>query len=155
MLDELGLSGKSMRISVFSDLPRGVGLGSSAAMAVAIIRALNKCFDLNLSLERINEIAWLCEQFAHGSASGVDNAVSAYGTTLLYRKGTPPDIQPVTVGVDTYFVIGISSKESLTAVTVENVRTARDRNPGLYDRIFTEIGELVLEARKCLGERQA
>ncbi len=150
MLDELGLSGKPMRISVFSDLPRGVGLGSSAAMAVAIIRALNKRFDLNLSLERINEIAWLCEQFAHGSASGVDNAVSAYGTTLLYRKGTPPDIQPVTVGVDTYFVIGISSEESLTAVTVENVRTARDRNPGLYDRIFTEIGELVLEARKCL-----
>ena len=52
MLEELGLAGKAMRISVFSDLPRGVGLGSSAAMAVAIIRALNKRFDLDLSVER-------------------------------------------------------------------------------------------------------
>lgn len=150
MLEELGLAGKSMRISVFSDLPRGVGLGSSAAMAVAIIRALNQRFELGLSVGKINEIAWACEQFAHGSASGVDNAVSAYATTLLYRKGTPPEIQPIVAGADTYFVVGISSEESLTAVTVENVRAARERNPGLYDRIFDEIGQLVGEARKCL-----
>ena len=150
ILEELGLAGKSMRISVFSDLPRGVGLGSSAAMAVAIIRALSQRFELDLSVERINEIAWACEQFAHGHASGVDNAVSAYETTLLYRKDTPPEITPVVAGTDTYFVIGISSEESLTAVTVENVRAARDRNPGIYDRIFDEIGELVVAARKCL-----
>ena len=150
ILEELGLAGQSMRISVFSDLPRGVGLGSSAAMAVAIIRALNQHFDLDLSIDRINEIAWACEQFAHGSASGVDNAVSTYATTLLYRKGAPPEIHPVVAGADSGLVIGISSEESLTAVTVENVRAARDRNPGLYDRIFAEIGELVSEARECL-----
>ena len=152
MLEELGLAGQAMRISVFSDLPRGVGLGSSAAMAVAIIRAMSKRFDLDLSVERVNEIAWLCEQFAHGSASGVDNAVSAYSTTLLYRKNKPPEIEPLIAGADTYLVVGISSEESLTAVTVENVRTARERNPGLYDRIFEEIGALVLEARKCLEQ---
>ena len=152
ILEELGLEGESMRISVFSDLPRGAGLGSSAAMAVAIIRAMSRHFDLNLSVERINEIAWQCEQFAHGSASGVDNAVSAYGATLLYRKGTPPQIQPVTAGADTYLVIGLTAEESLTAVTVENVRASRERNPGLYDRIFGEIGELVVEARRRLEQ---
>ena len=152
ILEELGLEDESMRISVFSDLPRGVGLGSSAAMAVAIIRAMSKRFDLNLSVERVNQIAWQCEQFAHGSASGVDNTVCAYGTTLLYRKGNPPEVQPVAAGADTWFVIGISSEESLTAVTVENIRSARDRNPGLYDRIFREIGELVGEARGCLEQ---
>ena len=152
ILEELGLEGESMRISVFSDLPRGAGLGSSAAMAVAIIRAMSRHFDLNLSVERINEIAWQCEQFAHGSASGVDNAVSAYGATLLYRKGTPPQIQPVTAGADTYLVIGLTAEESLTAVTVENVRASRERNPDLYDRIFSEIGELVVEARRRLEQ---
>ncbi len=154
ILEELGLENESMRISLFSDLPRGLGLGSSAAMAVATIRAMSKRFDLNLSVARINEIAWQCEQFAHGAASGVDNAVSTHETTLLYRKGAPPDIEPVVAGVDTYLVIGISSKESLTAVTVENVRAARDRNPGLYDRIFAEIGKLVVEGRRCLEEGQ-
>ena len=57
--------------------------------------------------------------------------MSAYETALLYRKDTPPEIQPVKAGADTHFVIGISSEESLTAVTVENVRAARDRNPGI------------------------
>ena len=150
ILEQLGLEGESMRISLFSDLPRGVGLGSSAAMAVAILRAMSKHFDLNLSVARINEIAWECEQFAHGAASGVDNAVSAHETTLLYRKGTPPSIEPVVAGADTYLVIGLSGTESLTAVTVENVRSARDRNPAVYDRIFKEIGELAVQARRCL-----
>ncbi|GIT15322.1 MAG: hypothetical protein CM1200mP36_10780 [Gammaproteobacteria bacterium] len=36
MLDELGLSGRGMRIEVFPDVPRSMGLGGSAAMAVAM-----------------------------------------------------------------------------------------------------------------------
>jgi len=152
ILEELGLEDEHMRISVFSDLPRGMGLGSSAAMAVAIIRAMSKRFKLNLSVERVNEIAWQCEQFAHGSASGVDNTVSAYETTMLYRKGEPPEVRPVIAGADTWLVIGISSEESLTAVTVENINSARSLNPGPYDRIFKEIGDLVEEARGCLEQ---
>src|SRR5436190_7671297 len=36
MLDQLGLSGRAMRIEVFPEVPRSMGLGGSAAMAVAI-----------------------------------------------------------------------------------------------------------------------
>jgi hydroxymethylglutaryl-CoA reductase len=41
VLDKLGLSGRSMRIEVFPEIPRSMGLGGSAAMAVAIVRALD------------------------------------------------------------------------------------------------------------------
>ena len=39
VLDQLGLTKRSMRIEVFPEVPRSMGLGGSAAMAVAIVRA--------------------------------------------------------------------------------------------------------------------
>ena len=48
VLDQLGLSKRAMRIEVFPDVPRSMGLGGSAAMAVAIVRALDKHFRLGL-----------------------------------------------------------------------------------------------------------
>jgi hydroxymethylglutaryl-CoA reductase len=42
-------------------------------------------------------------------------------------------------------VIGISGKESLTAKTVGGVRSAWQREPELYERIFKEIDRLTLQ----------
>ena len=52
ILEELGLIDRSMRIEVFSEIPRAMGLGGSAAVAVAIIRALDRHFELGLTDER-------------------------------------------------------------------------------------------------------
>ncbi len=56
ILDQMGLSKKGMKIEVFSDIPRGMGLGGSAAIAVSIIKALNNHFKLALNQDEINEI---------------------------------------------------------------------------------------------------
>src|SRR5699024_7646438 len=39
VLEALGLTGRGMRIEVFPNVPRAMGLGGSAALAVAVIRA--------------------------------------------------------------------------------------------------------------------
>ena len=43
-----------MRIEVYSEIPRAMGLGGSAAVAVAIIRALDLHYELGLSDEDVN-----------------------------------------------------------------------------------------------------
>jgi Hydroxymethylglutaryl-CoA reductase len=48
IFDRLGLSDRSLRIEVFPNVPRARGLGGSAAMAVAITRALDEHFALGL-----------------------------------------------------------------------------------------------------------
>src|SRR5690606_16385125 len=93
ILDKLGLAGHDMRIEVFPDVPRGVGLGGSAALAVAIIRALDLHFRLGLSDAEVNELAALSEQIAHGSPSGIDNTLATYGEPLVYRRGPPPMVE--------------------------------------------------------------
>ena len=149
IFDTLGLTERSVRIEVFPNVPRAMGLGGSAAMAVAIIRALDMHFKIGLSDAQVNELAFNCEKVAHGTPSGIDNTVATYGKFVLYKRAEKADEAPMMrelhVPKPIPMVIGISGKESLTAKTVGGVRTAWQRNPELYERIFREIDQLTLQ----------
>jgi hydroxymethylglutaryl-CoA reductase len=86
VLGELGLSGRAMRIHVQPDVPRAVGLGSSAALSVAIVRAVDTHFRIGLTDEQVCRLAYECEKIAHGTPSGVDNTVATYGQTILFQR---------------------------------------------------------------------
>ena len=58
MLSRLGLEEQNTTIEVFPHIPRAMGLGGSSALAVAILRAVDHAYDLNLSDGRINELAF-------------------------------------------------------------------------------------------------
>ncbi len=153
VLEALGLSGRGMRIEVFPNLPRAMGLGGSAALAVAVLRALDGHFKLGLSDERINELAFECEKVAHGTPSGLDNTLATYGQFMLYRSGEKQERRPIVVDEPLPMVIGMSGVESLTARTVARVREAWQRNPELYERIFNEIDSLVGVALEALEKK--
>lgn len=153
VLETLGLSGRGMRIEVFPNVPRAMGLGGSAALAVAVLRALDAHFRLELSAERINEMAFECEKVAHGTPSGLDNTLATYGQFMLFRSGQIQERQPLVVDEPLPMVIGMSGVESLTARTVARVREAWQRNPTLYERIFDEIDSLVGVALDALRKQ--
>jgi hydroxymethylglutaryl-CoA reductase len=142
VLEALGLQGRGMRIEVFPNVPRAMGLGGSAALAVAVIRAMDAHFSLGLSDERINELAFECEKVAHGTPSGIDNTLATWGEFMLFRNGERPEREVIEVAEPLSIVIGMSGIESLTARTVARVREAWKKNPRLYERIFDEIDTL-------------
>jgi hydroxymethylglutaryl-CoA reductase len=150
ILEKLGLMGRPMRIEVFPNVPRAMGLGGSAAVAVAIIRALNAHFNLALSDEEVNALAFESEKMAHGTPSGIDNTVATYGRFLMYRPGDPPTVRPITVARPIPVVIGMTGVESLTAKMVARVRQAWERNPQRYERIFDDIDSLTLQGLKAI-----
>jgi len=150
----LGLERESMRVEIFPNVPRAMGLGGSAAIAVATIRALDRCFELGLDDERVNELAFECEKIAHGTPSGIDNTLSVYGQTMLFRSGESPLRKVIEIDRAVQLVVGISGIESLTAATVARVRKAREAHPELYDKIFDQIDSLVLEGMDALVEHR-
>ncbi len=152
VLDQLGLKHQPMCIEIFPKVPKAMGLGGSAAVAVAIIRALDNFFDLNLGDERVNELAFECEKVAHGHPSGIDNTLATYGQFLVYKKGDPPEINTVNVTSPLRIVIGMSHTESLTAHMVARVRKAWKGNKALYERIFNEIDTLSLLGLDAIKE---
>jgi len=150
ILEELGLIDRSMRIEVYSEIPRAMGLGGSAAVAVAIIRALDTNFRIGLCDEEVNALAYRCEQVAHGTPSGVDNTVATYGGLLVYRAGNPPEIDELHLEKPVTLVIGMTGVESLTAKMVARVRDAWTKNKAVYDRMFKAIDVLTLQALDAL-----
>src|SRR5690606_37181205 len=152
VLDKLGLSGRGMRIEVFPEAPRGMGLGGSAAMAVAIVRALDKHFKLGLSDDEVNRLAFESEKVAHGSPSGLDNTLATYARALVYRPGEPPLIEPLNIREPIPAVIGMTGYEGLTAKTVGRVREAWQQDRKLYERIFDQIDALVLRGVQAIQD---
>ena len=150
ILQHLGLTDRPMRIVVYPELPRAMGLGGSAAVAVAIIRALDRHFELGLSDDEVNALAYRCECVAHGTPSGIDNTVATFGRALLYRRGDPPTIEPLELAGPIEMVIGLTGVESLTAKMVARVRAGRERNPDVYDTMIKGIDALTGQALEAI-----
>ncbi|MDJ0656962.1 MAG: hydroxymethylglutaryl-CoA reductase, degradative [Xanthomonadales bacterium] len=150
ILEKLELIDQPMNIEVFPNLPRAQGLGGSAAVAVAIVRALDRHFRLGLSEAETNDLAFEGERIAHGNPSGIDNAVATYGQMLLFRRGDPPLVEQLELPKPISMVIGMTGVESLTAKMVARVRSGWEQSRRIYDRIFNEIDQLTLRALEAL-----
>jgi hydroxymethylglutaryl-CoA reductase len=147
LLAELALLDKPMLIEVLTDLPRAVGLGSSAAVAVAVIRALSAHFALELSDARINELAFAAENELHGAASGLGNTLATYGKPLLFAANS---CRTVLLQGPLFFALGFTGVESLTAKMVAQVAKMHRQYPALYEKIFDDIDSLSLAGAAAL-----
>jgi hydroxymethylglutaryl-CoA reductase len=154
ILDELGLGHRGIRIEVFPDVPRGMGLGGSAALAVAIIRALNLHFKLGLNDDEVNRLAYKSEEVAHGQPSGIDNTLATFGKPLVFRKGHPSLVELLNIPQPLPLVIGMTHTQGLTAKTVGNVRAAWERMPQVYEKMFDDIDSLALQAVSAIQENR-
>ncbi len=154
ILDALGLTGHGMRIEVFPDVPRGMGLGGSAALAVAIVRALDIHFRLGLNDDEVNQLAFKSEEIAHGQPSGIDNTLATFGQPLVYRKGVPPLVELLNIPQPLSLVVGMTHTQGLTAKTVGNVRAAHTRLPKVYDKMFDDIDSIALQAVSAIQENR-
>jgi hydroxymethylglutaryl-CoA reductase len=144
LLRDLSLDGEAMTIEVIPHVPRAMGLGGSSALAVAVIRALDKAYSLNLSDAVVNELAFECEKAAHGTPSGIDNTIATYGSPLVYQKIDKATFTELRLSEPVPLVIGITGKESLTANTVAKVRKSWETNRTRYESIFDQIANLTV-----------
>ena len=68
-------------------IPTGAGLGSSAALAVALLRCIDRTLALKLDEAHIDAAAFAAEQVFHGHPSGLDHTVAQHGGFGLFRRG--------------------------------------------------------------------
>ncbi len=148
--DALGLARHSWTIKVDTRLPRAMGLGSSAALAVAVTRALVLAAGLSADDARVNDIAFACEKLAHGTPSGVDNTLACYGRPLLFRRGDVPLAEPLDLASIPPIVIVMSGRTGRTAEQVAAVRERRAALPARFEAVFDEMDALCLEGTTAL-----
>ena len=150
MLEKLDLTNYGIQIEIFPNIPIAMGLGSSAALAVSILRALSNSFKLKLNDDEINKLAFESEKIIHGSTSGLDNILATHGKLIFYQKSQQLKIQEINVSQPIPMVIGLTGIESLTVKMVNKVRTAWEKNKPLYENLFKEIDQLSLNALSAI-----
>jgi len=137
-----------IKITLGGDLVAASGIGASAASCVAIARALSEEFNLGLSDERINEIAYEGERAYHGAPSGVDNTAATYGELIWFVKGRPIELIKIKKPVE--IVMGNTGVVTNTKAAVAGVRERKEKYPEKYAKIFKDAEDLAQKARKAL-----
>ncbi len=139
---------EGLRVDIESQLPAGRGMGSSASIAVALVRAAAALEGEEPRFETLFERSLALERIFHGQPSGVDNMVVLRGGLLSYRKGPPLDIRPLRVPVPLPVVILDSGLAGSTARLVAMVGASRPTT----DPVLQSIGSLVERAEGLLDD---
>jgi len=133
-----------------------MGLGSSAALAVAVSRLLLGASGKRPTPAKVLALALRMEEAFHGTPSGVDHTVSAHGAPLLYRRpvsaepGRPGRVRKVRIGARATLVLALVGPRRGTQETVAALRRRAARWPVRYGRLFTEMGRLAVEGTAAL-----
>ena len=114
-------------ITVDTRLPVAAGLGSSAALSVAVARTLAQALDRRLTGDEVAALAHSAERCFHANPSGVDVALATHGGLGLYYRGRGHDARLEPVHAPALRVaVGLTGVPRSTAAMVGRVAAARE-----------------------------
>jgi hydroxymethylglutaryl-CoA reductase len=151
LLAAIGITDTRWKIQVDSRLPLGKGLGSSAAIAVAITRAFDRKLGLGLDDARVNAIAFESEKYAHGTPSGIDNTLATYSKPMLFHNDGGLQFETLDTSEAPPLLIAWGTATGKTSELVAGVRRRRDRAPAQFDAVFDRMGALSREGAEFLA----
>jgi len=143
----------ALAIDATVELPAGAGLGCSAAIGVAVVRALDAAVGHEASDAEVAERSLDWERVFHGNPSGLDNTMAAHGGIAVYVRGEP--LERLDVRRPLRLVIGNTDEASSTREMVAMVARHRERDPGQFEANLRAIETLVRNARLAIEASDA
>ncbi len=141
---------RDIRVCVESIIPAASGLGSSAAIVVATLAALNSHLDLGLSKKEIASQAHRIEKAVQqGLGSPMDTALATFGGHCLVSDQVQPIDLPC---LD--LAVGCTGKAHDTRAEVERVQDLRERRPEIVGPIFQAIGAISTRAVSLMRKQR-
>ena len=150
VVDLCGPHTRQLQFSVDGAIPPGAGLGSSAALAVALLRGVHQWQGEPIDDETLIERAFAVEKVFHGNPSGVDHTTIVRGGVLAYEKPRGAAIGTATSLIlprRLRLAIGVAGPHAGTATAVAALRERARNHPEHYARIFHGVGALARAAR--------
>ncbi|MDH3395417.1 MAG: mevalonate kinase [Nitrosopumilus sp.] len=138
-----------IKIVVESDIPLGVGLGSSSACCVAGAAAISRLFH-KTSKEEILRLAIESEKTIFENTSGADCTVCTYGGIMEYDKENGFD--KIESEPNFHLVIANSNIEHSTESVVARVREFKEKNETKFATLCNNESKLVKDVLGLLKE---
>lgn len=151
----LGKEGNSVKITLSGDLVCNSGVGSSAALAASISRALNELFGLGMNDEQINEAAYIAEEAGTGKGriSGIDNTCSTFGGFIWFEKnleGSKNKIERFSIKNPVEIVLASTGITQETKKVVGDVKEKKMANEEEFAKIFSDYKQTCQKASDAI-----
>ena len=143
----LGKENEKIKYNIISQIPEKRGMGSSAAVSIAAVRAVFDYFGKNIDDKLLEKIVQRAEMVAHTTPSGLDFRTCISEKAVKFIKGA--GFFPLDLNLGAYLVIADSGVQGKTKETVTAVREmGENARPMLL-----KLGELTDETEKFISEK--
>ena len=132
-----------IKILIESEIPLGVGLGSSSACCVAGAAAISRLYS-DTSKEKILELAIEAEKTIFKNTSGADCTVCTYGGIMEYNK--EKGFTKIKSEPNFHLVIANSNIEHSTELVVKEVKTFKEKNEEEFSKLCDDESK---SSRRC------
>ena len=140
-----------IQVQIDSEIPLGVGLGSSSACCVAGAAAIFKLFQ-HISKKEILELAIEAEKTIFENTSGADCTVCTYGGIMEYDKDN--GFKKIEDEPNFQLVITNSNIEHSTQSMVSKVKEFKNKNKEEFSRLSNLESKLVEDVLKLVKENK-
>ncbi len=147
----------NLKITIRSEIPVNRGLGSSAALAVALTGALLRWFNQKWNKKLINQIAFEIEKKQHGNPSGADNTIALHGGTIIFQKGKIKRLKVSHLPQFVFIDSGLASETTREMVKIVNAKI-KNQNAKLQFKIqnlINNLGKVTAQCIKTLKEKNS
>jgi mevalonate kinase len=138
---------EKLTVKITSQLT-GFGLGSSAALTIGLVKALNEFWGINMVNEDIFNFSLLAVRKSYPLASGFDLAACLYGGTVYY-SGQTKKAEHIQTSEFPLLVVFTGNKVS-TKDIVYKVKLLKEKNSNLVNNLFDDIGRIVKQSKDVL-----
>jgi mevalonate kinase len=141
----LGLDPREWVARIHAELPAGRGLGSSAALVIAVLRALADAAGTTLSTDDERALGRRLEAIFHGTPSGIDPTAAAEpaGRCFRFVRGEPPTVTPLRPRTPLPLVIAFGARPRSTGAAVGGLRERWEADRASYERLFDGVAAAV------------
>lgn len=137
-----------LHVRTESDFPPQRGLGSSAAAAGAVVRAVLDAYDVDATPQQLFDLTQDAERIAHGNPSGLDALTTASPTPVHFQGGVTTALE---MNLQAWIVIADSGVEGSTREAVAEVRRQYEASPERTGVLLDTLGEITTGAVGDLG----
>ncbi|RFD75275.1 mevalonate kinase [Gardnerella vaginalis] len=147
-LEFAGHVGDSLHVVTESNFPPERGLGSSAASAGAVIRAILDYYKIRASEDEIFALTQSAERVAHGRPSGLDATATSASWPVRFSSG---EFSRMEINMRAWLILADSGCKGMTRVTVDALRARMDEQPDAVKNKLDELGAIANQAADDLA----
>lgn len=140
---------KGLDIHLHTTIPIGRGLGSSAAIAIAVVRGVFAFHGKKPSHKELMSLVRLAETFAHGNPSGIDMEAASASSLIWFQKGKRTE--KITIARPVHVVVADTGMIADTHEAVSIVGEKYKNNPIQMEKAVRRLGTISIQSRKALA----